>query len=260
MSLLPDKRLVGMRFGRSLHTYRRSAVVQRGMAARLVELVDRAGLPAHIGRVLEVGAGSGLLTAELLAHHSAGSYFANDLVPGSREFVMRAFEGREVGEGLFLEGDIERFDPLPQDLDLVVSNATVQWLHDLGSFFARMASSLQPGGLLAFSTFGTGNMREIAELEGVSLPYLTPGEIEALAGGSFETFCIEDEERRLEFDSPEAVLRHIRETGVNGVAGSAWNRERFRRFLGRYRGSFPSGSGVSLTYHPIYCCFRRRQS
>jgi malonyl-CoA O-methyltransferase len=259
MSRLPDKRLVGNRFDRSLHTYRRSAVVQIGMAARLVELVDRAGAPARLGRVLEVGAGSGILTSALLANHSAATYFANDLAPGSREFVMRAFDGHEVGEGLFLEGDIERLDPLPQKLDLVVSNATVQWLHDLESFFERMVSSLLPGGLLAFSTFGTGNMREIAELEGISLPYFTAGEIEALAGCSFEALCIEEDERRLEFASPEAVLRHIRETGVNGVAGSVWGRERYRRFLERYRMSFPSGSGVSLTYHPVYCCFRRRQ-
>ncbi|NTU67785.1 MAG: malonyl-ACP O-methyltransferase BioC [Chlorobiaceae bacterium] len=260
MSALPDKQLVCSRFGRSLHTYRRSAVVQGGMATRLVRLVGQAGTPAHLGRVLEVGAGSGLLTSALLVNHSAGTYFANDLVAGSREFVMQAFEGRAVGKGLFLEGDIERLDPLPGRLDLVVSNATVQWLHDLGAFFARMASSLQPGGLLAFSTFGPGNMLEIAALEGVSLAYRTPAEIGALAGEAFETICIEEEERRLEFASPEAVLRHIRQTGVNGVAGRAWTRERYQQFLQRYRDSFSSEGGVGLTYHPVYCCFRRRQS
>ncbi|NTV02328.1 MAG: malonyl-ACP O-methyltransferase BioC [Chlorobiaceae bacterium] len=260
MSALPDKQLVCRRFGRSLETYRQSAVVQRVMASRLVGLVGRSGAPSHFDRVLEVGAGSAILTSELLASHSVGTYVANDLVPGSREFVMQAFDGRDVGEGLFLEGDIERLDPLPQGLDLVVSNATVQWLHDLGAFFERMASALLPGGLLAFSTFGAGNMREIAALEGVSLPYRTPGEIAALSGGSFETLCIEEEERRLEFVSPEAVLRHIRQTGVNGVAGCAWTRTRYQQFLHRYRTSFPFGGGVGLTYHPVYCCFRRRQS
>lgn len=259
MSGLPDKQLVCSRFGRSLGTYRRSAVIQRDMALRLVELVGRSGAPARLGRVLEVGAGSAILTSELLASHSVGAYFANDLVPGSREFVMQAFEAHPVAEGRFLEGDIECLDPLPRGLDLVVSNATVQWLHDLGGFFERMASSLIPGGLLAFSTFGPGNMREIAALEGVSLRYPAPCEIEALAGGSFETLCIEEEELRMEFASPEAVLRHIRETGVNGIAGRAWTRARYQQFLHRYRTSFPCGGGVGLTYHPVYCCFRRRQ-
>ncbi len=258
MTSFPDKQLVGSRFGRSLHTYRQSAVVQREMAARLAGMVGRAGAPPHFGRVLEVGAGSAVLTSELLSRHSVGSYFANDLVPASRGFVMEALAAGEVAEGQFLEGDIETLDPLPGGLDLVASNATVQWLHDLGGFFGRMAGALEPGGLLAFSTFGPGNMREIAELEGVSLAYRTPAEIEACAGGLFEPLLVEEAVRRLEFPSPEAVLRHIRETGVNGISGRGWGMARHREFLRRYREAFPLGEGVGLTYHPLYCCFRRR--
>lgn len=260
MSPFPDKQLVCSRFGRALQTYRRSAVIQRRMAMTLVDMAGRAGAPDHLGRVLEVGAGSGILTSALLANRSVESYFANDLVPGSREFVMRAAEGASVGECRFLEGDIEQLDPLPDELDLIVSNATVQWLHDLRAFFSRMASALRPGGLLVFSTFGTGNMQEISSLEGVSLPYLAPVEIETLAGQDFDTVFLTEEERKLEFPSPEAVLRHIRETGVNGVAGRAWTRARYQQFLQRYRESFSTDAGVTLTYHPIYCCFRRRNS
>lgn len=257
MSTLPDKQLVGSRFGRSLHTYRRSAVIQRRMALELVDMAGRAGLPDRLGRVFEVGAGSAILTSALLANHAVDTYIANDLVAGSREFVMKAADGGEVRECRFLEGDIERLEPLPGELDLVISNATVQWLHDLGAFFRSMAASLRPGGMLAFSTFGTGNMREIARLEGVSLPYLTSAEIEALAGPEFETVSVSEEERRIEFASPEAVLHHIRETGVNGIAGRPWSMARYRQFLHRYRESFSTGAGVTLTYHPVYCCFRR---
>ncbi len=258
MNLFPDKQLVGRRFGRSLHTYRRSAVIQRLMAAELVEMIGRAGIPAHIGRVLEVGAGSGMLTSALLSTHTAGAYFANDLVAGSREFVMQAIDGHQVGECRFLHGDIESIEALPGELDLVVSNATVQWLHDLGAFFGRMGAALRPGGVLAFSTFGSGNMQEIARLEAVSLPYLTVAEIEALAGESFEKVGIIEEERRLEFASPESVLLHIRETGVNGLAGDPWTRVRYEQFLRRYRASYSTGTGVTLTYRPVYCCFKKR--
>jgi malonyl-CoA O-methyltransferase len=259
MNQLPDKHLVGSRFGRTLHSYRLHASVQRRMASRLVELAGRSGLPGHVGRVLEVGAGSALLTEALLENRSVGSYFANDLVAGSREFVARALGERPVGEWRFLQGDIERLTPLPGNLSLVVSNATVQWLHDLEAFFGRMAALLEPGGMLAFSTFGPGNMREIALLEGVSLAYRTAGEVARLADAGFEMLAVEEEERRLEFASPEAVLRHIRETGVNGVAGHSWTRTRYRQFLDRYREAFPCGGGVGLTYHPVYCCFRRRE-
>ncbi len=260
MNLLPDKRLVASRFGRALPTYRNDAVVQRRMAAEVVSMLERAGISSQLGRVLEVGAGSGLLTAALLEGRSASAYYANDLVAGSREFVMQAADGLPEGSIEFLHGDIELIDPLPDGLDLVVSNATVQWLYDLGAFFRRMAGSLRPGGLLCFSTFGAGNMCEIARLESVSLPYRSSDEIRSLACPSFETLGIVEESRELEFASPEAVLRHIRRTGVNGVAGRSWTKSRYEQFLRRYRASFSTGNGVSLTYRPVYCCFRRLPS
>jgi malonyl-CoA O-methyltransferase len=258
MKLTPDKKLVGSRFGRALHTYRRSAHMQRIMAGELLSMIERAGVPDHIERVLEFGSGSAILTSLLLERFSVDTYFANDLVAESRDFVMQAATGRLVGETIFLQGDIECIQPLPCDLDLVVSNATVQWLHDLESFFDRIAASLRPGGLLAFSTFSTGNMKEIAQLGEPSLSYRIPEEIVSLAGDRFEVVALAEEERRQEFASPEAVLRHIRETGVNGLSKQSWTRSHYKEFLNRYRASFPSGSGVYLTYHPVYCCFRRK--
>ena len=254
----PDKTLVGSRFGRALHTYRRSALMQREMAAELVTMVRRAGASDHIDRLLEFGSGSAILTSFMLDRFSVGAYFANDLVAESLDFVMQAADGRPVGEMVFLHGDIECLEPLPGNLDLVVSNATVQWLHDLESFFGKMAASIRPGGLLAFSTFSTGNMKEIAQLGEASLSYRTTREIAFLAGERFEMVGIEEEERRQEFASPEAVLRHIRETGVNGLSRKAWTRKHYEEFLRRYRASFSAGTGVYLTYHPVYCCFRRK--
>ncbi|NTU58584.1 MAG: malonyl-ACP O-methyltransferase BioC [Chlorobiaceae bacterium] len=254
----PDKKLVGSRFGRALHTYRRSALVQHHMAGELLAMIERAGMADHVERVLEFGCGSAILTSLLLRRFSVGTYFANDLVEESRDFVSDALSGRTVGEMVFLQGDFECLEPLPVNLDLVVSNATVQWFHDLPGFFSRMADSIRPGGLLVFSTFSTGNMKEIAQLGEASLSYLTLQEIADLAGERFEPVGIGEEERRQEFASPEAMLRHIRDTGVNGLSRQAWTRTRYHEFMQRYRSSFSSGSGVYLTYHPVYCCFRRK--
>jgi malonyl-CoA O-methyltransferase len=232
--------------------------MQGRMADELVALLRRSGLPGHAGRVLEVGCGSGILTGALLSEFSAGSYFANDLVAESSDFVWQVVRQHDVGEYLFLHGDIETIGDLPSDLDLVVSNATVQWFNDIGGFVDRMAACLRPGGLLAFSTFSTANMREITHLEKISLSYSTPEELADFAGGLFDIVTVREELKRIEFASPEEVLLHIRQTGVNGVDGRSWTRERYRHFLHRYRASFSSGNGVYLTYHPVYCCFRRK--
>lgn len=260
MTPRPDKRLVCNRFSRALHTYGSRALIQQEMAERLVSMLAPAGVPAVVDRLLEVGAGAGLLTSALLDRFAVRTYVANDLVAGSREYLLDLIGRHGVADFRFLEGDIETVAPLPTGLGLVVSNATVQWLHDLGRFFSRMAGSIAPGGLLAFTTFGPGNMREVAQLTEVSLRYLTTGDIVRLAGGAFEAVSLHDEERTLEFPSPEAVLRHISETGVNGISSHPWSPSRHREFVGRYRESFPAHGGVSLTYHPVYCCFRRKNT
>jgi malonyl-CoA O-methyltransferase len=260
MNYRADKQLVGRRFRRALHTYNRSAQVQGSMAASLLALVARAGgLPGYLDRVLEFGCGSALLTAMLFERCSVGAFFANDLVAECRPFVEAALPDRSVERMEFLAGDIEQIDPLPHDLDLVVSNATGQWLHEPTLFFERLAASVRPGGVVLFSTFGTENMREIALLGAASLSYRTLDEIAAFSGSQFEVVSIEQDIRRQEFESPEALLRHIRETGVNGVSKRAWSRAQYREFLQRYRSGYATGSGVYLTWHPVYCCFRRKR-
>ncbi len=255
-----DKQLVCRRFRRALPSYERNAEVQAFMADRLLAMVERAGaLPGHLGRVMEFGCGAGMLTARLFGHCSVDTFFANDLVAESRAFVEQAVSCRQIGRTEFLPGDVEQLDPLPGKLDLVVSNATVQWLHDPARLFERLASSVRPGGVVAFSTFSTENMREISELGGTALGYRSLDDIAALAGKAFEVAEIHDELRRQEFESPEAVLRHIRATGVNGVARRSWTRTQHREFLQRYQASYSTEHGVALTWHPVWCCFRRKQ-
>jgi malonyl-CoA O-methyltransferase len=260
MSAGIDKQLVRRRFRRALPTYAVNAEVQRRMAARLMAMLESARTSRHLGRVFEFGCGSAMLTSMLFERHSADSFFANDLVAESRAFVEQAVARRQVGRTEFLPGDVERLDPLPGNLDLALSNATLQWLHEPARLFERLAETMTPGGLVLFSTFGAENMREIATLGEAALPYRSLADIAALAGTAFEVVAIEDEIVRQEFETPEAVLRHIRATGVNGVSCRAWTRSHYLDFLRRYRSTYPAGSGVSLTWHPVYCCFRRKES
>ncbi len=255
-----DKQLVRERFARSLGSYQAEAVVQQAMAAELAEMICREHSPASFGRVLEVGSGSGAFTAELLKRSLVLSYYANDLAEESRAWVQAVFNRFQPEESHFLAGDIESLEALPSGLDLVVSSATLQWLDDLEGFFTKMALHLKPGGMLAFSTFSTGNMQEISTLEGVGLSYHTLGELEALAGRHFDLVASKEDRQRMEFCSPEAVLHHIRQTGVNGLVRSSWTKSRYEQFISAYRNAFSSGEMVYLTYHPVYCCMKRRLS
>jgi malonyl-CoA O-methyltransferase len=255
-----DKQLVRERFSRSLKSYASHAVVQNRMASNLSEMVCGESAGRSFERVFEVGSGTGALTAELLKRCTVENYFANDIVDGSRVFLEKVFERYPVVKFGFLAGDIESEGSLPSVLDLVISNATLQWLGDLEVFFRRISCCLRPGGMFAFSTFGPMNMHEISSIEQTTLPYRSLSELACLAGRFFDIVECREEQVTLEFSSPEAVLRHIRATGVNGISRRSWTKSRYRIFLDCYLERFSTMDGVSLTYHPLYFCLKNRNS
>ncbi|NTW69727.1 MAG: malonyl-ACP O-methyltransferase BioC [Chlorobiaceae bacterium] len=255
-----DKPLVRERFERRLGSYASHAVVQKAMARELAEMICRNSASSAFNRVLEVGSGSGAFTAELLSRSAVKEYYANDLVEESRACLEGVLALFPVELFHFLSGDIEHCDALPQELDLVASNATLQWLEDLDLFFRRISDHLLPGGMLAFTTFSTRNMQEISTIEGGGLGYYSIKELEMSARRYFDVVTIREEDVRMEFPTPEAVLHHIRQTGVNGLHRRLWTKSRYQHFLDRYRHSFSCENGVYLTYHPVYCCLKKSLS
>ncbi len=253
-----NKELVRQRFARRLREYRRHAVIQESMASELAGLICGDNGRPSFKTVLEIGSGSGAFTEALLSRCDTERYIANDLVGESSELVHRIVQKHGIQDFSFITGDVEYCEDFPGQLDLAASNATVQWLSDMPSFFTRMSGLLKPGGILAFSSFGLRNMLEISSLEPHSLNYFTLSELEEMAKPLFSPIVLHEDVRKLDFRSPEEVLRHISRTGVNGLSRGAWTKTRHRSFVDRYRSSFPSGSGVHLTYHPLFCVFRRK--
>ena len=253
-----NKELIRQRFARRLRGYRRYAIIQESMALELAGMICGDRERPSFEKVLEIGSGSGAFTEALLGRCYAGRYVANDLVPESSALVRETVSKHGVRDFAFIEGDIECYPALPDELDLAASNATVQWLSDIPLFFRKMSEVVRSGGLLAFSTFGKRNMLEISSLEPHALKYYTLSELEDMARPLFSPVTLHEEVRKLDFRSPEEVLRHISWTGVNGLARERWTKTRHRRFIERYRSSFPSSSGVHLTYHPLFCVFRRK--
>ena len=249
MPVCIDKSLVGRRFRRSLKTYDRVAVVQKSMADDLIAQVERHS-PARSGRIMEIGCGTGLLTHLLVGRLHPEMLFVNDLVADCAALVDGMAE-RPAGQSTaFLPGDIETVI-LPPRLDLVAANAVFHWLEDLETLLERIGDALIPGGTLAFTTFGPRNMEEISSITGVSLNYLSIDALEELLARRFRILYRREKKTTLEFSSPREVLRHLRETGANGLRPGAWLPRRLRDFEERYAREHSRGGGVPLTYDPI---------
>ncbi|WP_417914597.1 malonyl-ACP O-methyltransferase BioC [Candidatus Electronema sp. JM] len=237
-----DKDLLRQQFQRAAVSYEKQAVVQQQAAERLLELLIQ-----QPQRVLEIGCGSGLLTRRLLAKfNSIEELVLNDLVP---DFASRL--GLVSPALRFLPGDIETL-PLPGSFDLIISSSALHWLHDLNSLLDKLAAHLAPGGWLAFSLYGPENLHEIRELTGIGLKYRSHAELEEALRRRFRLLHSSRQIETLHFSSPQEVLRHLRETGVNSLSRSPWSRAKLEQFCAEYRRRFSADGGVTLTYDSLY--------
>jgi trans-aconitate 2-methyltransferase len=106
----------------------------------LVALITRR--PA--GRIVDLGCGTGLLTATLHRELAAVETLGVD----SSDAMLDRARTLDV-EGLaFARGDISEWQPEAR-FDVVFSNAALQWLGDHPALFARLKAMLVPGGELA---------------------------------------------------------------------------------------------------------------
>src|ERR1035438_2019432 len=100
--------------------------------------------PLPGGEVIDLGCGTGELTAELHAHTQAGTTTGID---ASEAMLARALP--LAGNGLRFElGDISRFDT-DGSFDVVFANASLQWVPDHPRLLHQLAAGLRPGGQLA---------------------------------------------------------------------------------------------------------------
>ncbi|MDE2668360.1 MAG: methyltransferase domain-containing protein [Chloroflexota bacterium] len=99
--------------------------------------------PVSGGRVVDLGCGTGVLTPVLHEHTQAAETVGVD-----RSEAMLAQSEQHAGDGVrFEQGDIATFRG--NGLDVVFSNAALQWVDGHEALFPRLAATLRDGGQLA---------------------------------------------------------------------------------------------------------------
>jgi trans-aconitate 2-methyltransferase len=120
-------------------TYDRFREERRQPFCDLVALI----VPVPGGRVVDLGCGSGELTAELHRQLQATDTLGVDRSPS-----MLKDSAAYAGDGVHFERrDIAAFDG--RDYDVVFANASLHWVEGHEGLLARLAGALGPGGQLA---------------------------------------------------------------------------------------------------------------
>lgn len=127
--------------------------------AQYLKFGDERGRPFHdllarVGaerprRVVDLGCGTGALTATLAARWPAAHVEGIDSSPEMIATAAPLASDRLV----FRVGEVQGWT-MPPDCDVLVSNATLQWVPAHRELLTRWASALPPGGWLAFQVPG----------------------------------------------------------------------------------------------------------
>ena len=235
-----NKELIKKRFGRKLKEYNENARIQKRMAEKLIKMLSS---NYECSEVLEIGCGTGLLTELAVNNISFQKYTAIDIVPECEEYIKSVNADIE-----FISGDIEAYIVSEKKYDLIISNASLQWINNLPDFINRLTEKLNDGGILLFSSFGMENFREIFYVTGKSLSYLSKKEYEK----HLEKFnpIIDEEVWVMAFKTPKEILKHIQNTGVNALSSEVWTKNDLINFENEY--NVFCSNHPTLTYNPIY--------
>lgn len=254
-----DKRCARRAFGRAADSYDAAAVLQHEVGERMLERLDYVKLQPQ--RVLDIGCGTGLTTEKLLRRYPKAEVIALDFSLPMLERTRR--RGRWLRRPRCVCGDLDRLPLASQSVDLVYSNAAIQWSADPAGAIAEMHRVLRPGGLLMFSSFGPDTLYELraawSEVDGHAhvhgfVDMHDYGDM-LLAAGMADP--VMDAERIcLTYPDTRSLMRDLKAIGAGNAAGERTRgltgHGRLAAFAQAYEGFRSSDGRLPATYEVVY--------
>ncbi|AFL73739.1 malonyl-ACP O-methyltransferase BioC [Thiocystis violascens] len=227
-----DKERARRGFERAATHYDRVAVLQREIADRLLERLDYVRLEPQ--RILDLGAGTGYAVGALHRRYRRARVIALDFAHGM--LLQARKRGGWLRRPWCVCADAEALPLADGAVDLIVSNATLQWC-DLERAFDECLRVLRPGGLFMFTTFGPDTLKELrqawSEVDGDShvSPFLDMHDIgDALVRARFADPVMDVERLTLTYTHARDLMRDLKLLGAHNAT-----HERPRTLTGRAR-------------------------
>jgi trans-aconitate 2-methyltransferase len=241
-------------------------------ARPFAELLARVGAERP-GFVVDLGCGPGNATAALADRWPDAEILGVD---SSAEMIARAQEHAVPGRLSFAVGDLRDWTP-PRPVDVLVSNATLQWVPGHLDLLPGLVDAVAPGGWFAFAVpgnFGEPSHRLLADLRA------SPRWRDRVGAGAVRTASVHEPADYLRvlagldcrtdvwettylhvLSGPDPVLEWMRGTGLRPVLGVLAGADR-ERFLAEYRDALraaypPQPYGTVLPYRRIFAVAQR---
>ncbi|EAH9051309.1 TPA: malonyl-ACP O-methyltransferase BioC [Campylobacter jejuni] len=212
--------------------YEKHAKVQDFMGLKLCKILKDLKI-SHFKKVFEFGCGRGELSKKLQNFITFDEYLKNDILDFKENSSILIFDMNEIAKQ----------DLSKEKFDLIVSNATLQWL-DLKQIIPSLRDMLNQNGILLLSTFAEQNLKEIKQSTGFGLNYFSLNELEQIFKVYFNEVKITQELVELSFDNALDVFRHLKLSGVNSLGFYPLNKGFLKEFEEKFQNK--------LTYHPVF--------
>lgn len=221
------------------------APVQRLAAGRLAERIGQRAVPLR--RILEIGCGTGFLSAHLARMFPESDLLLTDISPAMLQHCRARLGERHRYQVL----DGEQPEALTDKFDLVASSLAFQWFDDLRGGMERLGHLLAPGGRMVFATMGRGSFSEWRQAHAeFGLPCGArdyPGSEDFPWPDGF-SHRLDDELVVQNYDNGMDFARRLKTLGAREPAPGhkPLAAGTFRRLLASLEGGF------SVTYHLLY--------
>lgn len=249
---------VRARFNRAHQTYDQFAAVQQEVGRRLDERFE--WLKIEPRRILDLGAGTGQMTRAMQKRYPSAQVVALDLAEKMLAVIPKT--GRIFKRRRVVCADMHLLPFQAGSFDVVISNFSLQWSHDLRRVMKEVARVLASGGVFVFATLGPDTLMECrAAWSGLDAAVHTHGFLDmhdvgdALVVSCFADPVMDQERLTLYYPTPAELLKELRGVGVGNThierAPGLTGREKWREFLAGLE-SQRSEQGIPLTYEVVY--------
>ncbi|MES9992093.1 MAG: malonyl-ACP O-methyltransferase BioC [Candidatus Thiodiazotropha sp.] len=230
-----DKRQARAAFSRAAPHYDEVAQLQREIGQRMLQRLSYIRHQPKV--VLDVGAGTGEATLALKKHYRKAHTIALDFALPMLHRVRK--RGGWLATPSCLCGDAEQLPLADQSVDMIFSNAALQWCNDLQGTFSEFLRILRPNGMLLFSTFGPDTLHELraswSEVDGLShvSPFPDMHDVgDAMVRAGLAEPVVDVDRMRLSYDDVPSLMRDLKTLGAHNVTS---NRPRGLTGKGRLR-------------------------
>ncbi len=213
------KRRIG--FEKAAHSYDEAAVLQREIAERLLARLEYIKLTPS--RILDLGAGTGYVSKDLLQRYSRSQIVAVDI---SLNMLKIAAQQRHwLRKPRVVCASAEALPFTDACFDMVVSNLMLQWCEGLPDIFAGINRILTGNGLFTFTTFGPDTMKELrqswAQVDGYqhTSQFVDMHDVgDALMQAGFQQPVVDMEMITLTYSSLSSLMKDIKKIGATNAA------------------------------------------